>query len=199
MKSRIYTDINKNKSMLIPLEKNFKGLITITGPTKSGKSQLAEFLIKEQDSIIYIATSKPRVNDPGWEKRISIHRNRRPNNWKLIEHPESISDCIESIVNNESILIDSLGGLVEQHLTKKDAEWDSFQIEFINCLVNNNLGIVIVSEEIGWGSVPSTPIGHMFRERLSALSLLLSRHSKKRWLAINGIAIDLNEIGNLIP
>ena len=199
MKSRIYTDINKNKSMLIPLEKNFKGLITITGPTKSGKSQLAEFLIKEQDSIIYIATSKPRENDPEWEKRISIHRNRRPNNWKLIEHPESISDCIESIVNNESILIDSLGGLVEQHLTKKDAEWDSFQIEFINCLVNNNLGIVIVSEEIGWGLVPSTPIGHMFRERLSALSLLLSRHSKKRWLAVNGTAIDLDIIGNFIP
>jgi len=199
MKSRIYTDINKNKSMLIPLEKNFKGLITITGPTKSGKSQLAEFLIKEQDSIIYIATSKPRENDPEWEKRISIHRNRRPNNWKLIEHPESISDCIESIVNNESILIDSLGGLVEQHLTKKDAEWDSFQIEFINCLINNNLGIVIVSEEIGWGLVPSTPIGHMFRERLSALSLLLSRHSKKRWLAVNGTAIDLDIIGNFIP
>ena len=199
MKSRIYTDINKNKSMLIPLEKNFKGLITITGPTKSGKSQLAEFLIKEQDSIIYIATSKPRENDPEWEKRISIHRNRRPNNWKLIEHPENISDSIESIVNNESILIDSLGGLVEQHLTKKDAEWDSFQIEFINCLVNNNLGIVIVSEEIGWGLVPSTPIGHMFRERLSALSLLLSRHSKKRWLAVNGTAIDLDIIGNFIP
>ena len=199
MKSRIYTDINKNKSMLIPLEKNFKGLITITGPTKSGKSQLAEFLIKEQDSIIYIATSKPRENDPEWEKRISIHRNRRPNNWKLIEHPENISDSIESIVNNESILIDSLGGLVEQHLTKKDAEWDSFQIEFINCLINNNLGIVIVSEEIGWGLVPSTPIGHMFRERLSALSLLLSRHSKKRWLAVNGTAIDLDIIGNCIP
>ena len=185
--------------MLIPLEKNFKGLITITGPTKSGKSQLAEFLIKEQDSIIYIATSKPRENDPEWEKRISIHRNRRPNNWKLIEHPENISDSIESIVNNESILIDSLGGLVEQHLMKKDAEWDSFQIKFINCLINNNLGIVIVSEEIGWGLVPSTPIGHMFRERLSALSLLLSRHSKKRWLAVNGTAIDLDIIGNFIP
>ena len=49
--------------MLKPIDKNFKGLIIISGPIKSGKSQLAEFLIKEQDSIIYIATSKPRKNN----------------------------------------------------------------------------------------------------------------------------------------
>ena len=52
---------------------------------------------------------------------------------------------------------------------------------------------------MGWGIVPATPIGHLFRERHSNLTSLISRKSKKRWLAVNGIAIDLDKIGDLIP
>ena len=95
--------------MITPLGKNYKGLISITGPTRSGKSQLAEFLIKKQQSVTYIATSKPRPNDPDWQKRIDLHRKRRPDRWKLIEHPKDICKAIESISGNESILIDSIG------------------------------------------------------------------------------------------
>ena len=185
--------------MLKPISRNFTGLITISGPIKSGKSQLAEYLIREQKSITYIATSKPRNNDPEWQRKIEIHRKRRPLSWKLIEHPNDICNSIESIEQNGSILIDSLGGLVEQHLEKTEVQWQIFQTNFINCLIKNNLAIIIVSEEVGWGIVPPTPIGHLFRERLSNLSLLINNHSKKKWLAINGTAIDLDQIGFQIP
>ena len=63
----------------------------------------------------------------------------------------------------------------------------------------NNLGIIIVTEEIGWGVVPASRIGHLFRERLSNLSSLVFKYSSQKWLAINGIAIDLDKVGNLIP
>ena len=185
--------------MIEPIAKNYKGLISITGPTRSGKSQLAEFLIKDHDSVTYIATSKPRTNDPDWQRRIDIHRNRRPDSWTLIEHPDDICKTIDLIRENESILLDSLGGLVEHHLTEDDVEWEMFQTKFLNSLTNNDLCIVVVSEEVGWGVVPATPIGHLFRERHSALTSLISRQAKKRWLAINGTAIDLDKIGHVIP
>ncbi|WP_269624818.1 bifunctional adenosylcobinamide kinase/adenosylcobinamide-phosphate guanylyltransferase [Prochlorococcus marinus] len=185
--------------MITPIAHNYKGLISITGPTKSGKSKLAEFLISEQELVTYIATSKPRPNDSDWQVRIDIHRKRRPDSWTLIEHPKDICQAIESIEGNESILIDSLGGLVEQHLIKDDDQWNNFQMKFLNCLSEDNLCIVVVSEEVGWGIVPATPIGHLFRERHSTLTSLISRQSKKRWLAINGTAIDLDKFGDLIP
>jgi len=185
--------------MIQPIAKNYKGLISITGPTRSGKSQLAEFLISEHDLVTYIATSKPRPNDPDWQIRIDLHRKRRPDFWTLIEHPKDICKAIETIKRNESILIDSLGGLVEQHLIEDDDHWNNFQFKFLNCLSQDNLCIVVVSEEIGWGIVPATPIGHLFRERHSTLSSLISRQSKKRWLAINGTAIELDKIGHVIP
>ena len=185
--------------MLKPIPKNFKGIITISGPTKSGKSQLAEFFIKDQLSITYIATSRPRVNDPEWQRRINIHKKRRPGSWKLIEHPKDICKAIESSRNDETLLLDSLGGLVEQHLNENQDNWELFQMKFLNCLRENNVGIIVVTEEIGWGIVPVTPIGHLFRERLTKLSSLISQNSTQKWLAINGIAIDLEKIGHHIP
>ena len=184
--------------MITPIDKNYKGLISITGPTRSGKSQLAEFLIKEQQYVTYIATSKPRPNDPDWQKRIDIHRKRRPDSWSLIEHPTDLCKTIQSISGNESILLDSLGGLVEDHLIENDVQWETFQNKFLDCLIKDNLCIIVVSEEVGWGIVPATPIGHLFRERHSNLTSLICRHSNKKWLAINGTAIDLDNIGDLI-
>ena len=185
--------------MLKPLPKNFRGLITISGPIKSGKSQLAEFLIKDQLFVTYIATSKPRQNDKEWDMKINIHRRRRPDHWKLIEYPLDICNAIEQIQTKDTLLIDSLGGLVDQHLKDTDNEWQLFQDNFVNCLVNCDQGIIVVAEEIGWGIVPATQIGHLFRERLSNLSYLISSNSIKKMLAINGIAIDLDIVGYQIP
>ena len=185
--------------MITPIAKNDKGLISITGPTRSGKSQLAEFLISEQDPVTYIATSKPRPNDPDWQQRIDLHRKRRPDSWKLIEHPKDICKEIGSFKGNQSILIDSLGGFVEHYLLEDDDQWKNHQKKLLNCLTEDNLCIVVVSEEVGWGIVPATLIGNLFRERLSNLTSLIARHSSKRWLAINGTAIELDKIGDLIP
>tara|TARA_B100000965_G_scaffold232684_1_gene194842 strand:+ start:626 stop:1180 length:555 start_codon:yes stop_codon:yes gene_type:complete len=182
-----------------PIAKNYKGLISITGPTRSGKSQLAEFLIKEQESVTYIATSRPRPNDPDWQRRIDIHRNRRPSGWRLIEHPTDICDSIKSISCNESVLLDSLGGLVEHHLIADNNQWEIFQNKFLDCLTRTDLCIVVVLEEVGWGIVPATAIGHLFRERHTSLTSLICSHSKNKWLAVNGIAIDLDKVGYLIP
>ncbi len=185
--------------MITPISKNYKGLISITGPTRSGKSKLAEFLIIGKDPVTYIATSKPRPNDPEWQSRIDFHRKRRPDSWKLLEYPKDICKAIKSIQDNGSILIDSLGGLVEQHLNEDNDQWNNFQFKFLKCLTEDNLCIVVVSEEVGWGIVPATPIGHLFRERHSRLNSMLSCQSNKRWLAVNGIAIDLDKIGHVIP
>ena len=192
-------ELSLANNMIKPVAKKYKGLISVTGPTRSGKSQLAEFLIKDQESVTYIATSIPRPNDSEWQKRIDIHRKRRPDSWSLIEYPLDICKAIKSIRQNESILIDSLGGLVEHNLIKEDHQWEIFQNKLLNCFTEKNICVVIVAEEVGWGIVPATPLGHLFRERHSKLTSLISRHSNQRWLAINGTAVDLDKIGYLIP
>ena len=185
--------------MIQSLDKSFRGMVTVSGPTRSGKSKFAEYLLNEHDSVTYIATSKPRPNDFEWKVRIEAHKARRPVSWNLLEYPDDISKSINSFKNNESILIDSLGSIVEQYIELSNKQWIRFEHEFVNSLINYKYTIIVVIEETGWGVVPSTPIGHLYRERLCKLSSLLSKHSRSKWFVVQGTAIDLDKIDFLIP
>ena len=84
-------------------------IIFITGGTKSGKSQFAEYLGKKISKITYIALSDSRPEDINWQKKISNHRKRRPKEWGLVE----TNNLIHTLKNESGpILIDSIGGFI---------------------------------------------------------------------------------------
>ena len=104
-------------------------------------------------------------------------------------------DIIKEIPSENAILIDSLGGIIESGLDKNKDEWLIFINKFLNCISKQDKLIIIVNEETGWGVIPSTAIGHLFRERLTLLSSEVSKVAKQRWLVLHQIAIDLDNIG----
>ena len=59
-------------------------IVFITGGTKSGKSEFAEFLAKEVKKLSYVALSENNLDDKEWQDKINLHRKRRPKDWKLI-------------------------------------------------------------------------------------------------------------------
>ena len=97
-------------------------IIFITGGTKSGKSEFAEFLGKKFSKITYIALSEQRPEDEHWQNKISVHRKRRPQDWKLIETNDLIN-----ILHREkgSILIDSIGGFIMENINLDDKKWSN--------------------------------------------------------------------------
>tara|TARA_Y100001968_G_C19409540_1_gene745525 strand:+ start:829 stop:1383 length:555 start_codon:yes stop_codon:yes gene_type:complete len=184
--------------MINPLSPIEKGLVLVSGPSKSGKSRLAEYLLKDHKQVTYIATS-PHIDDIHWMERVSVHKKRRPKYWKTIESPSNLSETIKSINNDNSILIDSLGSFVFQYIDKEDDYWNSISSNLIDTIKQSLQLIVIVIEETGWGVVPSSKIGNHFRDRLGTLSQCLEISSKTTWLAIQGRAINLNKISTQIP
>ena len=58
---------------------------------------------------------------------------------------------------------------------------------------------VLVIEETGWGVVPPTRIGGLFRDRLGALAQCLQTQADQSWLVLQGRAINLGELGQLVP
>ena len=84
--------------------------ILVTGPSSSGKSELAEILATTTNkSVTYIATAKAEGNDREWQARILKHQQRRPSNWQTITAPLDLSSSIEQATASECLLIDSLG------------------------------------------------------------------------------------------
>ena len=175
---------------------NLSKIIFITGGTKSGKSEFAEYLGKKIQKITYIALSESRTNDINWQQKIIQHRKRRPKHWELVETNNLIS-ALKNI--NSPVLIDSIGGFIMESINKNDDEW----YEKINLLLDHlemrKNTTLIVGEQVGWSLVSEYEIGNKYIERLGDLQKKITRISQENWLTLNGRAIKLDNISFEIP
>ncbi len=175
---------------------NKTNIIFITGGTKSGKSEFAEHLAKNQNNITYIALSENNKQDINWQKKLSIHRKRRPKEWNLIE----TTDLLSILKNNIGpALIDSIGGFVMENIDREDKEWILKMKCLIDLLKQRKYLTIIVGEQVGWSLVSEYKIGNTYIERIGDLQKKITKISKDNWLAINGRAIKIDEISFDIP
>ena len=171
------------------------GLILVTGPSRSGKSRWAESLVKDQAKVTYVATSAARPNDESWQQRMRLHRERRPSHWNLVETDLHLAEDVSGIPEEDAVLVDSLGGFVAWGLELETVEWAQQCDRLLKSLTQRNAPVVVVIEETGWGVVPATAIGGLFRDRLGSLAQQLERYSQSSWLVVQGRAIDLHAFG----
>ena len=175
---------------------DFIRIIFITGGTKSGKSEFAEYLAKDQKKLTYIALSEINPNDKKWQEKINLHRKRRPKKWKLIE----TTDLLNTLLKEDGpLLIDSIGGFVIESIDREDKEWLTKMNELIDLLKKRKSITIIVGEQVGWSLVSEYKIGNTYIERIGELQKRITKISKDNWLAINGRAIKIDEISLEIP
>ena len=178
------------------INNNSSYIIFVTGGTKSGKSEFAEHLGKQTKNLIYVALSANNRGDTEWEKKINMHKKRRPKDWKLIE----TTDLLSTLNQEKSpLLIDSIGGFVMENIDKEDNEWLTKLSSLITLLKRRKNTTIIVGEQVGWSLVSEYKIGNTFIERIGELQKRITKISKDNWLAINGRAIKIDEISFEIP
>ena len=175
---------------------NLSKIIFITGGTKSGKSEFAEYLGKKIQKITYIALSESRKNDVNWQKKILQHRKRRPKEWNLIE-TNNLFSALKS--EKGSILIDSIGGFIMESINDNDEEWNKKIDLLIDHLKIRKSTTIIVGEQVGWSLVSEYEIGNKYIERLGILQKKITKISHDNWLTLNGRVIRLDNISFEIP
>ncbi len=175
---------------------NLDKIIFITGGMKSGKSEFAEYLGTKIKKLTYIALSDERLEDIAWQKKIIKHRLRRPKEWKLVE----TNNLIRTLEREEdSILIDSIGGFIMENINNDDEEWND-KISLLLDLLKKRINItLIVGEQVGWSLVSEYEIGNKYIERIGVLQKEITKISQENWLTINGRAIKLDNISFEIP
>ncbi len=180
----------------LSINKYSSHIVFITGGTKSGKSEFAEYLAKKVKKMSYVALSENNLDDNEWQDKINLHRKRRPKDWKLIE----TTDLINTLRNEEGpLLIDSIGGFVMKSIGKDKNEWSTKMNSLINLLIRRKRITIIVGEQVGWSLVSEYKIGNTYIERIGELQKRITKISKDNWLAINGRAIKIDEISIEIP
>ena len=171
-------------------------IIFITGGTKSGKSEFAEYLAKLEKNLSYVALSEINPEDKKWQEKINLHRKRRPKNWTLIE----TTDLLNTLSKEDSpLLIDSIGGFVMESINREDKEWLTKMNSLINLLKKRKSITFIVGEQVGWSLVSEYKIGNVFIERIGELQKKITKISNENWLAINGRALKIDDISLEIP
>ena len=101
---------------MVVVDSRDEQLVLVSGPSRGGKSRWAEHLLKSSPAVTYIATSARRPDDVDWQKRLQLHRERRPEHWVLLECEGDLVSALNEIEANSDVLIDSLGGFVAWHL-----------------------------------------------------------------------------------
>ena len=182
------------------------GLVLISGPSRSGKSRWAEHLAQHSARpVLYLATGPAPDGDHSWAERVSLHRSRRPPTWESQEVGSDLEASLRALQrpdhphHHHLLLIDSLGSWLAWHLEDEPEPW-SERCRALQALLHNHpQPILLVVEETGWGVVPPTAIGGLFRDRLGSLQQQLMLDCRQAWLVVAGRALDLLALGHPIP
>lgn len=139
-------------------------LVLVTGGARSGKSRFALDRARESgERLAYLATARP--GDPEMEARIARHRSERGDGWLLIEEPDDPAGALSSL-GAEAVVLDCLtlwlANLLERRKDEEILEEDAPRLLAAAGRFHGLL--VVVTNEVGLGIVPATPLGRRFRD-----------------------------------
>lgn len=173
-------------------------LTLVTGPVRSGKSRHAEHLLAQHAVVTYVATGRPAdAEDEAWARRVRDHQARRPVEWLTLE-THDVAAALATI--NMPVLVDCLGTWLTA--TIDDIGWDDLDAatrrvresgaHLVEALTRHRHPTVVVTNEVGWSLVPTTPSGRLFQDELGRLNAAVAATAATVHLVVAGRVLDLS-------
>lgn len=140
-----------------------KNLTLVLGGARSGKSRRAQLLCEAlSDARVFIATAEPFDNEMA--ERIAQHRLDRGSSWQTVEAPLDIVEAIRGASSSSAVCLVDCLTLWLSNLMHTDRDVDTEISKLLGFLENATGAVVFVSNEVGMGLVPETPLGREFRD-----------------------------------
>ena len=171
-----------------------KKSILITGGARSGKSALAERLVKRMgDHPVYIATAQ--AFDAEMETRIAAHQARRGNEWSTISEPLDLVGALNDSDGVQPRLVDCLT-LWVTNLMMAERDIPAETTELLAILSRQLAPVVFVTNEVGSGIVPENKMAREFRDAAGALNQRVADACEEVYLAVSGQALKVKPNDN---
>ena len=124
------------------------------------------------------------------QEKIAGHRVARGPGWRTLEVPREVAQALGGIPPGEVVLLDC-ATLWLTNLLLAEADLASREAELFEALDACPAPVVIVSNEIGLGVVPDTPLGRRFREAQGGLNQRLAARADLVVLVAAGLPLVL--------
>ena len=179
-----------------------KELILILGGARSGKSSLAEKLAGQYEDVLFVATAE--ALDEDMERRIAHHKLSRPSNWNTLEEPINLAAALKGTGDDYDVcLVDCLTVWVSNMLLRSEESSDAekailVELErLMDVCERSSATWIVVSNEVGLGVVPPTPLGRWYRDALGRVNQVVAARADKLFLMVAGLGLELKSVGAL--
>ena len=174
-------------------------LTLVLGGARSGKSRYAQALIGDRRTI-YVATTR-RTRDREMSGRIEKHRADRPSSWTTIEEPESVPRIVRTAAPADAPVIVECVTLWLSNLLERESHTPTRRQHDILMAAVRELAdasrlreVVVVSNEVGGGIVPTTRVGRRFRDLQGWANQILAAEAQSVVLIVAGLPIVLKSV-----
>lgn len=165
----------------------------VLGGARSGKSSHAEALARQTGlSRRYLATAQPL--DDEMRDRIRQHRtDRAGDGWQTIEEPLDLPGAITAASEVQTVLLVDCLTLWLSNLMLADRTTGPATEALLAALATAPGPVVLVSNEVGLGLVPETPLGRAFRDAQGRLNQKVAARADHVVFMAAGLPLTLKE------
>ena len=149
-----------------------QNLALILGGAASGKSAFAEGLVTALGRPrAYLATAQ--AWDEEMRAKITRHRESRGPAWRTVEAPMDLAGALRDVRPHEAVLVDCATLWLSNRMLAGD-DLAPAEAGLLAALSACPAPVAVVSNEVGLGIVPDTPLGRRFREAQGRLNQRLA-------------------------
>lgn len=161
----------------------------VLGGASSGKSDFAEKLVTAHAlPRIYLATAQ--AFDAEMESKIAAHREARGEGWRTIDTPHALAETLVTLPTGHVVLLDCATMWLTNRLLA-EADLASESENLIEALVSCASPVVVVSNEVGQGIVPDSPLSRRFRDAQGRLNRQIAGRAERVIAVMAGLPMVL--------
>jgi adenosylcobinamide kinase / adenosylcobinamide-phosphate guanylyltransferase len=162
----------------------------ITGGARSGKSNYALDLSRNARNAYFVATAE--ITDDEMAERIARHKAERGEAFRTVEEPVDLAYAIRTLPKDADVAVVDcltvwLGNLM--HRGFKGSGLPPEAISLLDALKSPPTELIIVTNEVGMGLVPETPMGRAFRDSAGRINQEVARIADRVVFLVSGLPI----------
>ena len=174
-------------------------LILVTGGSRSGKSAFAQGLAEALSGLRAFVATCP-VIDPEMGARIRRHQeDRNGRDWRTIEEPLDLAAAFQCANSESVVLIDCLTLWVNNLLFEAEQKGKSLSevdaasrcLPVLEAARAHGGTVIFVTNEVGMGIVPETPLGRRFRDLAGRVNQMIAADCDEVFLVVCGQPLQI--------